>query len=228
MKLKKFVSLALALVMSLALAVPAFASGAAANTALAQSSEITGTTKTPTIKITVPATGAVVVNPYKMEVLPSGGTAGTDEVQDQIVSATQWVENASDVAIKVSAAVSAKVAGKAKLATASTVTTGSAKPITTNSIYLFLEAVVADDETTAVTDWSSATKAVAAAKGTVTELGTLAKGTGTAADTTGGYLAYHLSGDAVEAPAVAWAAEDKVDVTIAFTFVPVAETVTGG
>lgn len=224
MKTKKILSLVLAMVMALALAVPAFAT-ANTDTSLTQSSAITGTTKAPTIKITVPATGAVVVNPYKMEVLPAGGTAGTDEVNDQIISATQWVMNASDVAIKASAAVNATVSGKAKLATATTVTTGSAKPITTNSIYLYLEALVTDDGSTAVDDWTSAKKATAAAKGVVTELGTMAKGTGTAAASTGGYLAYHLAGDAVEAPAQAWVAEDKVDVTVAFTFVPVAETV---
>lgn len=224
MKCKKLATLALAGAMTLSLAAPAFASGNT-ETSLTQSSAITGTTQAPTIKITVPATGSVVVNPYKMEVLPTGGTAGTDEVQDQIVSATQWIENASDVAIKVSAAVSATVSGNAKLATATTVST---KPVTTNSIYLYLEAKPTDDGTTAVADWSGAVTAVAAAKGTVKELGTLAKGDGTDAGSTGGYMAYHLAGDAVEAPAVAWTANDKVDVTIAFTFAPVADTVSAG
>ena len=55
MKFKKLVSTALAGAMALSLSVPAFASGNT-DTSLSQSTDITGSTQAPTIKITVPAT----------------------------------------------------------------------------------------------------------------------------------------------------------------------------
>ena len=232
MKLKKIVSTILAATMALSLSATAFAAGGAATDPLKQSTEIAGTTQAPTIAITVPATGAVVVNPYKMEVSPSGGTTSGDEVTDQIISATQWVENKSNVAMKVAATVTGKVEGNAKLNATTTIVDPSntkAKPLTTNSVYLVFESVVTDDGTSAVT-WSGASaatgieKVVVAAKATTAELGTLAAGTGAAAASADGYLAFHLAGDAVDTPTIAWTANDKVAVTVAFTFTPTVET----
>ena len=233
MKFRKFASLALAGAMALSLSVPAFASGGTTDP-LKKTFDIGGTTKTPIIAIEAPTTGAVVVNPYKMEVLPTGGTAGTDEVTDQIISATQWVLNKSDVAVKTTVTLTGKVEGNTKLN--ATTTKNTTKPLTTNSVYLVFESTITDDGTTDVT-WTgdgAVTEAnkktiVVAAKGTATDLGTLAAGTGTAIADAGGCLAFHLTGDAVETPTVAWAATDKVSVGVAFTFTPtVVAPTTGG
>jgi len=89
-----------------------------------------GTTQAPTIKITVPATGTVTVNPYKMAV-----SVGGSDVTDQIISATQFIDNASDVAVKVSAQVTGTAAGNLAFATASTQT----KAVTTNSVFMYFE-----------------------------------------------------------------------------------------
>lgn len=68
--MKKKLSLALALVMALSLAVPAFAADKEISDVNqlgeGASTQITGSTKAPTIKITVPTAGAVLLNPYKM------------------------------------------------------------------------------------------------------------------------------------------------------------------
>lgn len=58
MKSKKLLSLGLSLVMSLSLAVPAFAAANNSNT-----TEISGTYKDVVIDVDVPATGAAFINP---------------------------------------------------------------------------------------------------------------------------------------------------------------------
>ena len=215
MKTKKFLSLLLAMVMTLALAVPALA----ADTDLEQSTEITGTTQAPTIKITVPSTGSVIVNPYKMEV-----TLGSDKKTDQIVGAVQYIENASDVALKVSAEVTGKPAGNLAFATA---TTQGTKAVTTNSVFMYFEMEVTDDSSTEPT-WgtydSKSTKQILVGAKAVkkADMVTLAAGDGTDAASTGGYAAFHLAGDAASAPTTAWTGADKADVSIAFTFTPTA------
>ncbi|MDE6933718.1 MAG: hypothetical protein K2P37_13630 [Oscillospiraceae bacterium] len=216
MNFKKIMSSALAGVMALSLAVPAFA----ADGDLEQSTAITGTTQAPTIKITVPATGTVTVNPYKMEV-----TVGSDKKTDQIISATQYIENASNVAIKVSAQVTGTAAGNLAFATA---TTQGTKAVTTNSVFMYFEMDVADkNDGTADPTWAtaydskSATQILISTKATKkADMLTLAAGTGTAAASTGGYAAFHLAGDAASAPTSAWTDADKADVAIAFTFTP--------
>lgn len=219
MKFKKLVSTALAGAMALSLSVPAFA----ADGDLQQSTDITGTTQAPTIKITVPATGTVVVNPYKMSVTPAGASTA---VTDQIISATQFIENASDVALKVSAEVTGTAAGNLAFATAST--QGSRAP-TTNSVFMYFEMVASDDGSTEPTTWATAydskatTQILVSTKATKkADMLTLAAGTGTAAASAGGYAAFHLAGDAASTPTTAWAAADKADVAIAFTFTPTA------
>ena len=199
MNFKKIMSTALASVMALSLAVPAFA----ADGDLEQNTAITGTTQAPTIKITVPATGTVTVNPYKMEV-----TVGSDTKTDQIISATQFIENASDVAVKVSAQVTGTAAGNLTFATAST--QGSRAP-TTNSVFMYFEMDVADktdgtaDPTWATAYDSKSTKQIlVSTKATKkADMLTLAAGTGTAAAATGGYAAFHLAGDAASTPTTA-------------------------
>lgn len=220
MNFKKIMSTALAGAMALSLSVPAFAA-ANSDTSLEQNTAITGTTQAPTIKITVPATGAVVVNPYKMSVTPDGGSTA---VTDQIISATQYIENASDVAVKVSAQVTGTAAGNLAFATASTQT----KAVTTNSVFMYFEMVLSDDGTTEPTwadayDSRSATQILVSTKATKkADMLTLAAGDGSAAASTGGHAAFHLAGDAASTPTTAWAATDKADVAIAFTFTPTA------
>lgn len=210
--------------MALSLAVPAFASGNTA-TSLTQNTEVTGNTEVPTISITVPATAAVIVNPYKMTVQNDAGT----DVTDQIVSATQYIKNESDVALKVSTEVTGKPAGTLTLATA---TTQGTKAVTTNSVFMYFEigAATADDGTgdptwAAAYDSKAATQILVGSKA-VKKADMLTLGAGDQAAT---YAAYRLTGDAASAPTTAWTSADKVDVAIAFTFTPTATApATGG
>ena len=203
MNFKKIMSTALAGVMALSLSVPALAA-ANTETSLTQNTEVTGSTEAPTIKITVPATNTVIVNPYKMTVQNAAG----DDVTDQIVSATKYIKNESDVALKVSAEVTGKPAGALTLATAST--QGSRAP-TTNSVFMYFEMDVADKtDGTADPTWATAYDSKAATQILVStkatkkaDMLTLAAGTGTAAASAGGYAAFHLAGDAASTPTTA-------------------------
>lgn len=234
MKFKKLATLALAGAMALSLAVPAFA----AETDLEQSTEITGTTQTPTISISVPATGAVVLNPYKMTVDLTPDDTSDDVTSDaQIISANSYIKNKTDVALTVSATVTGKTAGEAVFATATT--QGGTKAVTTKSAFVYLEVVNAgagDDadatEPTTAPTWGTAYDAKAAnqvllAAKAVTKANMLT--VPAVADGSSSFIAYRLAGDAASSPTKAWTSADTVSATIAFTFIPTVQaTGTGG
>lgn len=215
--MKRLTSLALAGAMAMTMVVPAFAANTASE--LSQSTTITGTTEVPTISVTVPDTGAVVVNPYKLEV----SVSGTD-VTDQIISATQYLENASNVAIEVKASVTGTKEGNAVFATAST---QGGKAVTTNSAFMYFEIILSDDNSSEPTwpesfDKTNVNQLLVgdtenAAKSTMV---TMAAGDGSDAAASNGYAAFHLAGDVADKLTTAWAATDKFGATIAFTFTP--------
>ena len=95
MKMKKLMSAAMAGALALSLSVPAFASG---NTVLTgvdslgegATIEVTGTTKTADVKVTVPTSSSVVLNPYELDYTVEGAASA---VNDQIISAAQYIVN---------------------------------------------------------------------------------------------------------------------------------------
>ena len=105
MKMKKIMSAALAGAMALSMTATAFAAG---NGSIEEPSEIevTGTTKVPTISITVPTSAAVTLNPYKLDVTIDSATK-----QDQVISAVYYIVNGSDVAIETEATVTGVAEG---------------------------------------------------------------------------------------------------------------------
>lgn len=225
MNFKKIMSTVLGSTLALSMAATAFA----ANTDLEQSTEITGTTQTPTISISVPSTGDVILNPYKMSVDVSEDQDGSALVTNQIISAPAYIKNKTDVALSISATVTGKVAGEAVFATAST---QSGKAVTTKSAFVYLEVIDAgagDDAdaaepTTALTDASwkaydakAANQILLAAKA-VNKANMLT--VPAVADSSSSFIAYRLAGDAASSPTKAWTSADTVSATIAFTFTP--------
>jgi len=213
--MKKLLSIALACATVLCLAAPVFA----AETDLTQNTAITGSTNVGTIKLTVPGTGNVTLNPYKLKV-----KVDSKDVQDQVISTTQGIKNESTVPLQLGVTVTSTVGGKMVLATK---TTAGDSKLTTKSAFLQFEVAKSSTEPKADFDWTTATGKTAI---------TLKKGAATfdkaatpivldASSGTADYLAFHLTGDAVGTPAEAWAADDKVDVAVAFTFLPTAATV---
>lgn len=226
MNFKKIMSTALAGVMALSLSAPVLA----ADTDLVQSTEIEGSTQTPTISISVPANASVILNPYKMSVDLTPDDTDDDVTSNaQIISATNYIKNKTDVALSVSATVTGKAAGEAVFATASTQT---GKAVTTKSAFVYLEVIDAgageDGDATepadALTDdsWKAydakaANQILLAAKA-VNKANMLT--VPAVAEDASSFIAYRLAGDAASSPTKAWTSADTVSATIAFTFTP--------
>lgn len=107
MKSKKLLSLGLSLVMSLSLAVPAFAAANNSNT-----TEISGTYKDVVIDVDVPATGAAFINPYGLDLKVPQAEGDTTEVTitgQQIVSAPMALKNKTAMDLSVSATVTGTI-----------------------------------------------------------------------------------------------------------------------
>lgn len=219
MKFKKIVSSALASALAFSMAVPAFA----ASSDLTATTNYEGTLQAPTISITVMDSGSVIVNPYKMSVTPSGGSATTD----QIISPVQYITNASNVALNVSATVTGKLpTGKKDVTFATATTQNASKPLTTNSIFMYFEIAPASSATD-VPSWPENYNAKPAADQETKQVLVAAKATTASnlltldvGNTTNTFAAYRLTGDAVSSPTRAWAEDDAVSVSVAFTFTP--------
>lgn len=108
MKSKKLLSLGLSLVMSLSLAVPAFAAND-------NTTEISGTYKDVVIDVDVPATGAAFINPYGLDLkvpqdaTDSGNTNEATITGQQIVSAPMALKNKTAMDLSVSATVTGTI-----------------------------------------------------------------------------------------------------------------------
>lgn len=137
---------AMAGVLAMSLAVPAFA---ASNQTI-----ITGSYEAVDIAVTVPQTGTALINPYGLDVQVAEDpldNANTNKVTisgQQVVSAPMSIKNQSAMDLKVSATVTGAVATGSDLRFATTTTKGSGTegsddyvaPATTKSVFAYLEA----------------------------------------------------------------------------------------
>lgn len=218
--MKKTLSLVMALIMVMALAIPAFAAGASTDP-YNKTTEVAGTTKVPTITVTIPGTSTITVNPYKMDV-----SVGSDTKNDQIISPVQYVKNESDVAIALDVSITGKVEGEAVFATAPVT-----DKVTTKSAFVYFEIKAATSEdgngdpTWATAYDSKATDQVLLAAKAVVKKDVAKLGKG---DETATYAAFRLNGNVADKSTKPWAGTDKVGATIAFTIKPaIAEASSG-
>lgn len=229
--MKKVLSFVLALVLVLAVTVPAFATSSTptqeitdpSKLATGVTNKVTGATSVGTLKLTVPTANGVVLNPYGLSlkvnnigaVDDTNGTAKTT----QIISPAQAIKSESTSKIKVSVVTTGTVGGNAKFATESLASDTDTK---TNSVFLKFVAAdpgasdVATDALAPITKGSADEIVISAKASTKAEIGTLAAG-----DSAAQYLVYQLQGDAIKAPTTPWTTRDTVSVTLAFTFDPV-------
>lgn len=212
---KKLIALALAGVMTFGTSLTAFAADAeVTDTATETTVTGTGSMNVPTIKVTVPTSFNVVLNPYQIAY-----EVDSESYKTQIVTVPQLITNESNVAVAVNV--------KEFKATPSSDVKLSAKAVgkaTDKSVYLYLDIVNSTTE--------EAGKAKFAGSGLVptddSESGSskdaaviLAAGNEKAT-----YAAFKLGGDMVVNPvdedgnADPWVAADKVDVSFKFTFTP--------
>ena len=103
--MKKLISMALATVMAASLACTAFATST-----LTRTSNLSGKYNAPTINVTIPTSGAVVLNPYKLAYTVKAATDDTEAVtaNDLIVFDEAQIINKSNVGVEISAVVTGK------------------------------------------------------------------------------------------------------------------------
>lgn len=179
----------------------------------AYSSTVTGDSviTTPTIKITVPTSVSLTIDPYNI------GTKG------QIASDDQYIKNESNVAISVGMGLYAeKKTDESEVVLASAALKGNE---TTKSVFAYADIVSSTNGTSATHadayDSKSAAQ-FALAYGTADKytskanMITLAKG-----DSTPTYAAYRFQGSVATKNAKAWADTDLIKVTVIFNFTPV-------
>lgn len=204
--MKKFLSVVLALTMALALCVPAFAADTVLNgvDGLSEGAtiEVTGTTQTATVKVTVPAAGEIVLNPYELDYTVAGAAS---PVQTQIISAEQYIVNESNLPVKVTTKVTGTIEGGGDFSA------NSAVAETTKKVNLNFGIGKTTAKDTPASSYE--TKALSKTQVAFTDITMDKKGTGNNAA-----IAYKFTGDAAKNPTSAWTTEDVIGATIVFTF----------
>ena len=217
---KKLASMVLASAMVLSMNAVAFAADTTIQTPNsdtgAYSSDVTidSEVKTPTIRITVPGSTKVAINPYKMSYSLGESKTSTDVLANPI----QYIKNESDVAVSVSATTSAKPTDGGNAVIAAAALKGTE---TTKSVFAYLELKEAANNTDAVTfldkyDAKEPTQLVFGTKAT-TKANMLKLAAGNTAAT---YAAFKVLGDVAATPSKAWTDADKIDLSLTFNFVP--------
>lgn len=232
--MKKTMSLLLALIMVLALAVPVFASGS-----VSVGAEILA----PTTTVTMPTGVVLGLNPYGMTYSGSNPfLKSLKDSQDQILSVAAVIENKSDTKLAVSATATATIASAdATNAAVALVTSDTfADTVVDKQICLKMQLGETDKDggwtgtepTAAVFPASSASFASpvvyygVGSDNAVITTDTPNSGTMKAVEIaatdgkTPNYIGFKFSGAMNDHPTAAWASGDKVTVSVAFTFKP--------
>jgi hypothetical protein len=232
--------------MTTALAAPSFADDTTTNTTLTMDAAYEAVT----IAVTVPKTGAAVINPYGLPISFTLSDSSTQKITGQQITTTPVsIKNDGDVSLDVGATVTTALTEKSGMTLISTapVTTGK-NASTGKDAYVYLQLATVDDAkgdatskandisdavikaSVADSTWADATKLVLSTDDAVTssKLVTLVAatvtGTGSSQTVTynkGSVAAVRLAGNVVTAPEDdAWATTDGFTATIAFTFTP--------
>ena len=218
--MKKITSMFLALVMALALAVPAFASSGTV--------KVDGSIQLPTINVVLPTTASMVMNPYKMSVkLDPKDPASA--VQDQIVSPVMEVKNLSNIDVQVGIKVQGTIKNTTDTAPAFKASSAAASTDKEAYIYVAFEIGDAGLDVTDTNGSGGSTVVLDATEQEVTDFAstasagnanTLKASADLKAPATDGVLGFKFFGDV--APVTTWTDKDTMAATIAFTFTPVA------
>ena len=211
--MKKIASLFLALVMTLSLAVPAFAQNGTV--------KVEGTIQMPTINVVLPTVASMVLNPYKMDVKldPKSSTVSTD----QVVSTLMQVKNLSDIDI----AVKAKATGTIGKGTVAFANASVASDTSAPKAYIYGVFAVGNADDTL----SAGTPSVVLAttekdvdgfgpSDAVGNTNTLKASADKKTPAPNGVLNFQFFGDTSDV--TTWTDKDTLGATVAFIFTPVA------
>lgn len=164
----------------------------------------------PEIVVTVPTTSAVFINPYQLPVV-----IDANETDEQIVSTPASIENKSEVPLSVTVTVNCVVDEQSdmRLVTSSTEKEGSSR----KNVFIYFEMqVVSDpDHVTWDSEFDDEKHIVvrSGASKTRKDMVTIA-----AADQPNHFGAFRLSGDCIISPKKPWTENDKINVSITFSF----------
>jgi len=226
---KKLFSLVMAVAMIAALAVPSFASSVVSGTGSQEGKvPLTGATALPTVKVTIPTSGKVILNPYKMAVADAGNStevAASNSIDDQVLSASHEIKNETQAPMKVGISIKATPSTGVELATKAC--TGKE---TTKSVFMFAELLYAGTEQKTAQNL----KDLWAAPADVNDkcypqiiASTEEKGNANfftvppaASASAPNYLYWTIRGNAATAPEEKWTAADTVGADVVFTFTP--------
>jgi hypothetical protein len=238
MKSKKFLSMLLALAMILSMGVSVFAADEDPNEGNL-SFEGTATVKIPAIKVSVPKTATLFINPMGFEVNIASGDAATSDDEDyaktsnQIVSPVNIIKNSSPMKLSVG------VIGSVTPADTNTALALSATPIgsddTKNTVFIYANfgTPTGDDgeEVLAAVDYAApaenATSVPQLALTNKAPSKPINVGTINAGGDDATKFAFQFLGECNPNAKNDWNNGDKVTVNLAFTFKPVVE-VAGG
>jgi len=228
MKLKKILSLTMALAMAFALAIPALATEVTTAGDMAAPISSTALGKSGTIKITVNP-NTIVLNPYQLKATIGSGTANEQSSYHQIFAPAVSCLNKSTFGLKVNAKVKASGSTGVNLVTSAPKDTATDK-----DVFLYAEFGVSDDASTEPT-WATAFNAKTANQilvgtdygelKTVATLNATVGDAGTANDNNWNYLWYKFDGAAAKSPTTAWTDNDTVTPAIVLSFQPTIDTV---
>lgn len=210
MKSKQFVLLFVALLL-FGMTIPASAVSLTGNS----NTRFTATYTAPEITVTVPATAEVFINPYRMPVI-----IGSEETDAQIMSTPACIKNMSEVPISVSVSVTGAIKEGSNMRLVMSTTQGT--KLTSKSAFIYFEIQAADSDDPDAVYWD---EEYDAAKHLVvrTYARTMKNIVALGADGEEGcFGAFRLTGDCVARPKTAWTEDDGIDVTISFTFTPLA------
>lgn len=206
---KRFVAGMLSSAFVLSLGMSAFAADDAVldGTTWTNDVTVTVTTEVPTIKVTLPTTADITINPYKMEVEVDGET-----YSESIISPEYTITNESDCGVKITATASATAGGDAVIASSALKGTESTK-----SIFLYIDSAYGDVAYADAYNSKSTNQLAITSKEASKTIMELAAGADAAQEGT-----YMIKGDAASAPDEPWKATDTATVTLSFKVDPVA------
>lgn len=184
-----------------------------------RSTIINATCRLPVIRVFIPSSGTVYLNPYKLSVSINGQSEDR-----QIVSSRGRVYSKSDIPLDMDVTVTGAVKSGSTMTLASSPTGGSGSA---KSAFVYFEIHQVDDPDYDLVDWDAeydAAKHIVVTDGvpiTKKSIMTLPAMTMDKEVAPGGYALFRLSGDAVRQPTDAWTSNDGLTVTVAFTFTPI-------
>ena len=214
--MKKFMSLILACLMALSLCATAFAADV---TDLSEGAELelTSVTKGATIRITVPASLTIGLNPYEMNVkLDNGKLVDDTAAGAQVISPIYKLENQSTLPIDVAVSVAATAEGVTLLTSGTTIPSTD----TTKSAIVQMKYLASQPSATELTALPSgtATTITLDAENTVAGSKVVTMAVPNATTPTTSNLYFTFEGKLNKKATTAWTADDIVGATIAFTF----------